>query len=188
MNSTLFLDISFLDYQFYSPNWLWLLLLVPVLLFVRLYQFNKEKTGIKFSRPASDLEALSFQPMNLLIYGIYGFIGLGFALLILAMAKPYLPSSDDNKKEYGKGIDIIISMDVSGSMMATDFSPNRLEAAKEMAKEFIDGRKSDKIGFVVFEGEAFTACPTTRNYDYLKQTIDEIQSGMLDPGTAIGTG
>ncbi len=188
MSSAVFLHIGFLNYQFYAPNWLWLLLLVPVVLFLHFLQFKKEKTGIKFSRPAADLEALSFQPINILIFGVYTFIGLGFALLILGIAKPYLPYSDDNQKEYGEGIDIIISMDVSGSMMATDFSPNRLEAAKQVAKEFIDGRKSDKIGFVVFEGEAYTACPTTRNYDYLKQTISEIQSGMLDPGTAIGTG
>ena len=177
-----------MDYQFYSPDWLWLLLLIPVILFLRFIQFKKEKTGIKFSRPASDLESLSFKPIGSLIFGIYTFIGIGFILLVMAMAKPYLPYSDDREREYGEGIDIIISMDVSGSMMATDFSPNRLAAAKEMAKEFIDGRASDKIGFVAFEGEAYTACPTTRNYDYLKQTIDEIQSGMLEPGTAIGTG
>lgn len=188
MSSAAILHISFLNYQFYSPNWLWLLILIPIILFFRYYQFKKEKTGIKFSRPAAELEGFSFQPMNFIIYGIYAFIGLGFALLIMAMAKPYLPYSEDKEKEYGEGIDIIISMDVSGSMMATDFSPNRLVAAKEMAVEFIDGRKSDKIGFVAFEGEAFTACPTTRNYDYLKQSINEIESGLLDPGTAIGTG
>src|SRR5690554_147920 len=188
MNSLTILHIKFWEYDFYSPDWLWLLLLIPILLFFRYLRLEKSGGVVKFSRSVKELNAISFSPIKWLILGVYALIGIGLSFLIMAMALPYLPFSDDNEKEYGEGIDIIISMDVSGSMMATDFSPNRLEAAKQMAKEFIDGRESDRSGFVVFEGEAYTACPATRNYDYLKQTIDGIQSGMINPGTAIGTG
>jgi len=188
MNNSILLHIRFWEYEFYSPNWLWLLLLIPVLLFLRYYRLEKSEGVVKFSRSVKELTAISFSPIKWLILGVYALIGIGLSFLIIAMAIPYLPFSDDNEKDYGEGIDIMISMDISGSMMATDFIPNRLVAAKEMAKEFIDGRQSDRIGFVVFEGEAYTACPATRNYDYLKQTIDGVQSGLIEPGTAIGTG
>jgi len=180
--------IRFWEYEFYSPQWLWLLLLIPILLIFRYYRLEKSEGIIKFPRPASELESFAYAPIKWLISGVYLLIGIGSCFLVLAMALPYLPFSDDDEQEFDEGIDIIISMDISGSMMATDFLPNRLEAAKTMAKEFIDGRQSDRIGFVVFEGEAYTACPATRNYDYLKQTIDRAQSGLIEPGTAIGTG
>jgi Ca-activated chloride channel family protein len=188
MMSNLFGHIRFWEYNFASPHWLWLMLIIPVLLFFR-YQARKKTLGThKFSRPATELKAISFSPIKYVILSIYVLIGLGSALLIMALALPSLPYSDDNQEEYGEGIDIILSIDISGSMMATDFLPNRLEAAKEVAKEFIDGRKGDRIGLVVYEGEAYTACPTTRNHNYLKAAIDNVESGYLEPGTAIGTG
>lgn len=188
MKNSFLIHIRFWEYEFYDPKWLWLLVLVPLILLFRYIRFEKGKGIVKFSRPASVLDSLSFKPIKLLIIGVYTLLALGFCSLIFAMAKPYLPFSDNNENDLDEGIDIVIAMDVSGSMMATDFLPNRLEAAKEMAKEFIDGRKSDYIGFVVFEGEAYTACPATRDYTFLKKTIDEIQSGLIEPGTAIGTG
>lgn len=188
MRNSLFLNIKFWEYEFLAPQWLWLLLLIPILLFFRYFKLERSEGVFKFSQPLSQLKAIEFSPIKWLIWGIYGCIGIGMTLLILAMARPVLPFFNDSDKQYDDGIDIMISMDVSLSMLATDFLPNRLEAAKEVAKEFIDGRTSDRIGFVVFEGEAYTACPPTRNYDYLKQVIDGIQSGRIDPGTAIGTG
>lgn len=149
---------------------------------------EKSRGVFKFSRPSSDLKELAFSPIKYVIIAIYTLIGLGVSSLIVALALPFLPYSEDIAEEYGQGIDIMIAMDVSGSMMATDFLPNRLEAAKDVAKEFIDGRSQDRIGFVVFEGEAYTACPATRNYSYLKTSIDQIVSGRIEPGTAIGTG
>jgi len=110
------------------------------------------------------------------------------SLLVLAMGKPYHPSAPHGHEEYSEGIDIVLCMDISGSMMATDFLPNRLEASKNVAIDFIEGRKSDRIGLVVFEGEAYTACPATKNHSFLKKAIKDVQSGWLDPGTAIGTG
>lgn len=187
MNSNLFLHIRFWEYSFYQPWWLLLLALVPIFTYWRYRQFKRDKGSVKFSRFEKDLEAISFKPIKIIMTLIYTFVALGFSLLVLAMAKPYL-TLGEAEENYEEGIDIIISMDVSGSMLAMDFLPNRLEAAKQMAKEFIDGRKSDRIGFVAFEGEAYTVCPTTRNYEYLKRTIDETQTGVLVPGTAIGVG
>ncbi|RYM35962.1 VWA domain-containing protein [Brumimicrobium glaciale] len=188
MKNSMLLNIRFWEYEFFSPHWMWLLLLVPVVLFFRYYKLERSEGVVKFSQPLSQLKNIAFTPIKWVILGIYACLGIGLSLLIFAMALPVFPFSDDNDKQYDNGIDIMISMDVSLSMLATDFLPNRLEAAKEVAKEFVDGRSSDRIGFVVFEGEAYTACPPTRNYDYLKQTIDEIQSGKMEPGTAIGTG
>ena len=87
-----------------------------------------------------------------------------------------------------EGIDIIMALDVSGSMRAMDLEPNRLEAAKTVAKQFIDGRKNDRIGLVIFSGEAFTQCPLTTDHNVLKSLFEPIKSGMIEDGTAIGDG
>lgn len=182
------IHIKFWEYEFLQPQMLWLLILIPILLFIRFLAQEKEKGSFKTSRSAKDLKTISFDGGKYLNYLIYLFFGLGLSLLIMAFAKPFNPSLIDDSEDYGEGIDIIISLDISGSMLATDFLPNRLEAAKEVAKEFVDNRKGDRIGLVVYEGEAYTACPATRNHDFLKTTIDQVQSGWLEPGTAIGTG
>ncbi len=115
--------------------------------------------------------------------------GCVLALLILAMAKPFHWSMyEDHHKEYKDGIDIVITMDVSGSMLAQDFKPNRLEVSKKVAKEFVDGRKGDRIGLVAYAGEAYTACPPTLDYEILKKQIDNISGDFIGGGTAIGIG
>lgn len=116
---------------------------------------------------------------------------LAFAscMLIFAMAKPFHWSMhSDIEKNYKNGIDIVITMDVSGSMMAQDFNPNRLEAAKNVAIDFVDGRKGDRIGLVAFAGEAYTACPPTLDYEILKKQIKSINGDIIGGGTAIGIG
>lgn len=111
------------------------------------------------------------------------------ALLFFALAKPFHWSmSDQAQHNYKEGIDIVITIDVSGSMLAQDFLPNRLEASKEVAKEFIDGRKGDRIGLVAYAGEAYTACPPTLDYPILKKQIDGLNGDQLLGGTAIGVG
>jgi Ca-activated chloride channel family protein len=87
-----------------------------------------------------------------------------------------------------EGIDIVLAMDISGSMMAMDFKPNRIEASKNVAMEFIDGRPNDRIGLVIFSGEAFTQCPLTTDHGVLKNLFQDIRSGMIEDGTAIGDG
>ncbi len=111
---------------------------------------------------------------------------IAFTLLILVMARPQYHSKQ--KEVNIEGIDIIMTLDVSGSMRARDLKPDRLEAAKEVAKDFISGRKNDRIGLVVFSGEAFTQCPLTSDHNVLKNLFEPIESGMIEDGTAIGDG
>jgi len=180
--------IRFWEYHFLEPQWLWLIAFVPVILAIRYWAKTKMAGSFKISRSERDLNEVEFDLARWLIYVVYGLLFIGMSLLVLALGKPFHPAAPQSHEEYGEGIDIILCMDISGSMMATDFLPNRLEAAKEVAIDFIDGRKNDRIGLVVFEGEAYTACPATKNHSFLKKAIQDVQSGWLDPGTAIGTG
>jgi Ca-activated chloride channel homolog len=111
---------------------------------------------------------------------------LAITLLIIALARPQ--SSKSRKDISVEGIDIVMAMDISGSMMAMDFRPNRLEASKNVAMEFIDGRPNDRIGLVIFSGEAFTQCPLTTDHTVLKNLFTDIKSGMIEDGTALGDG
>jgi Ca-activated chloride channel homolog len=106
--------------------------------------------------------------------------------LLIALSKPRIPLAEESIK--GQGIDIMISIDVSLSMLARDFKPDRLEAAKSVAAEFVSKRKSDKIGLVIFSGESFTQCPLTIDNQIVMQYITSIQPGLLKDGTAIGMG
>lgn len=111
---------------------------------------------------------------------------LAISFLILAIARPQSRSSwKDTKTE---GIDIVVSLDLSLSMLAKDFKPNRLEVAKDVLADFIDARPNDKIGLVVFGGQAFTQCPLTTDHKIIKNMFKDIKAGMLDQGTAIGLG
>ena len=111
---------------------------------------------------------------------------LGMACLIIALARPQ--TRNDEQMITGQGIDIILCMDVSGSMLAQDFLPNRLEAMKQVAVQFVDKRPTDRIGLVVFAGESFTVCPITTDRSMLKSHILSAQSSFLADGTAIGDG
>lgn len=111
---------------------------------------------------------------------------LSLALIIAALARPQSRSSWKNTKT--EGIDIVISMDVSLSMLAKDFKPDRLEVAKEVIIDFIDARPNDRIGLVIFGGEVFTQCPLTSDHKVLKNMFPQIKAGSLNQGTAIGLG
>lgn len=182
------LNIRFWEYDFLAPHYLWCLLLVPVIVLMVVFRERKSEGHIKFSRATQELSTMSASWVKSLLFVSKVLLMLGMVSLILALAKPFNPDYIDSEEDFGKGIDIMIALDISGSMLATDFEPNRLDAAKTLAKEFVDNRKGDRIGLVVYEGEAYTACPATRNHDFLKKTIDDLSNGWLDPGTAIGTG
>lgn len=111
---------------------------------------------------------------------------LGIAGIIIALARPQSSNTTENIEQ--DGIDIVLSMDISGSMLAEDFKPNRIEAAKNVALSFVDQRPSDRMGLVIFSGESFTQCPITIDHDVLKQQIASVKSGMLQDGTSIGMG
>lgn len=109
-----------------------------------------------------------------------------FGLLVIVAARPQSSNSWENVTT--EGIDIIIAVDISGSMLAEDFKPNRLEASKSVATEFIAGRPDDRMGLVVFSGESFTQCPLTTDHAVLMNLFQGIQSGIIEDGTAIGLG
>jgi Ca-activated chloride channel family protein len=111
---------------------------------------------------------------------------LVLSLLILAFARPQ--SGVKGEEVLTQGIDIVLAMDVSSSMLAEDIKPNRVEATKQVAAEFIKGRKNDRIGMVVFSGQAFTQCPLTIDYGILLNFLDQIKVGMIEDGTAMGMG
>src|SRR3990172_7138175 len=109
---------------------------------------------------------------------------IAIGLFIVALARPQSFSSGENI--YAEGIDIAMVLDISGSMLAEDFKPNRLEAAKNVIDDFVEGRTSDRIGLVIFSREAFTQCPLTIDYNVLRNLLLDIRSGMIQDGTAIG--
>lgn len=182
------LNISVFGYHFVEPLWLFLLPLVLFFIVFRQNKRNNESNSVKFTKSSKVLTELEDTRIPILLKIAFGSLLVGVSILFLALLKPVKTVDLETTERYGEGIDIILSMDISGSMMATDFTPNRLEAAKEMAKEFITNRKSDRIGLVVYEGEAYTACPATLNHDFLKDAVGQVQSGWLEPGTAIGVG
>lgn len=111
---------------------------------------------------------------------------LAFALVIVALARPQATESWENSTT--EGIDIVMAMDISSSMLARDFQPDRITAAKEMGIQFISGRPNDRIGLVIFSSESFTQCPLTTDHASLINLLKEVKSGLIEDGTAIGNG
>ncbi|HEX3006296.1 MAG TPA: VWA domain-containing protein [Bacteroidales bacterium] len=117
---------------------------------------------------------------------IYALRIIALFLIVVVLARPQ--TSNSRKNASTEGIDIVIAMDISSSMLAKDFTPDRLEASKEVATQFISGRPSDRIGLVVFSGESFTQCPLTSDHPVLINLFRDIKCGMITDGTAIGMG
>ena len=111
---------------------------------------------------------------------------LAFLALVIALARPQETLKEEEIK--ADGIDIVLVMDLSSSMLAQDFKPDRLEVSKTVAAEFVDKRKYDRIGMAVFAGEAITQCPLTTDHEVVKQFLDMLECGLLEDGTAIGNG
>ena len=111
---------------------------------------------------------------------------LAITLIVCALARPQTKFEEQNVE--GEGVDIVLCIDVSGSMTAQDFTPNRLEAAKNVAIDFVNKRVADRIGIVIFSGESFTQCPLTTDHQVLITAIQNIRNGLLEDGTAIGSG
>lgn len=178
--------IGFLqDIQFAEKQWFWLFMLIPVMViwyFIRLKKYEGEFNFSSFDNFSGIKTSLKAKMRHFVLVLRL----LGISLIILALARPQSRSSWKDVKT--EGIDIVISMDISLSMLAKDFKPNRLEVAKEVILDFIDARANDKIGMVIFSGEAFTQCPLTVDHKVLKNMFPEIKAGMLDQGTAIGLG
>jgi Ca-activated chloride channel family protein len=117
---------------------------------------------------------------------LFGLRMAALSLLVLAFARPQ--SGVKGEEVLTEGIDIVLTMDISSTMLAEDIRPNRVDATKAVAKEFIRGRKNDRIGLVVFAGQAYTQCPLTLDYGILMNFLDQIHVGMIEDGTAVGMG
>ena len=169
--------------NFLNPFFFWLLLIVPLIIVFYFYTNKIKYSRIPFSLLYNDLSSLkSYFFISLFILRL-----IAIVLIIIALARPQTQSvSEDSLKR--EGIDIMIAMDVSSSMLAEDFKPNRLDAAKELAIDFIKRRKNDRIGLVTYASESFTQCPLTTDHDILINMMKGIKTGLLTDGTAIGLG
>lgn len=183
-------NIRFWEYELQAPHWLWLLIAVPLVIVLLYYRERYRQGEWKYSGNLASQKNFGSRKINAIRQVLIFNYGLILALLIFALAKPFNWNDyEDFNKDYKNGIDIILTIDVSGSMLAQDFSPNRIEAAKKVAKEFVDGRTGDRIGLVVYAGEAYTACPATTDYAILKKQIDDVTCDVnIEGGTAIGVG
>ena len=159
---------------------IFLILLPPLML---LYKRRIDKSIINVPLPTFNLN--SIKTATIIQYLKKSFIFLALIFLLLAMARPQ--SGYIYKKNETKGIDIILAMDTSSSMKAEDFKPNRLEAAKKVALNFVNNRHHDRIGVVIFSKDAITLCPLTLDYNVVKNFIKSLESGIIEDGTAIGT-
>ena len=170
---------------FANPGFLFLLLIVPALAVWYFYR-RKENQAVLQVSSTRGFRRDYVQWRHYLYNGLYVARLLAITLLILALARPQTSLSRQSINV--EGIDLVIALDISGSMLARDFHPDRIEAAKDIAMEFIDGRPNDRIGLVIFSGESFTQCPITTDHAVLKNLFKEIKSGMIDDGTALGDG
>lgn len=178
-------DFEITNIVFANKEFLYLLLLVPLL---ALYYFLKQHTLKAPFHYASLFFTKHISPSFKVKSRFFPYVLrlLAITLLIIALARPQ--SVSGGKDIQTEGIDIMISLDVSLSMLAKDFKPNRLEVAKEVIKKFVDDRPNDRIGMVIFGGEAFTQCPLTTDHKILKTLIDKVKAGSMGQGTAIGLG
>jgi len=171
--------------SFADPNLLFLLLLVPAM--IAYYIVKQHKASAAFHVPGlKQLEMAGSTFRNYLRHVLFALRTVGITLIIIALARPQ--ATDKFQNVSTEGIDIVLTLDISGSMLARDFKPDRLEASKDVATEFISGRPYDRIGLVVFSGESFTQCPLTTDHAVLINLMREVQSGMIEDGTAIGMG
>lgn len=173
------------DIQFANPELFVLLAIVPILIVAYVLRFRFHKATIRIStfqflpQGASDFKIWARHlPFALSLVGI--------SFLLVALARPQ--SSLSWQDVTTEGIDIVIAMDISGSMLAEDLKPNRLEASKNVAMEFISNRPSDRIGLVIFAGESFTQSPLTTDHAVLKNLFKDVKNGLIEDGTAMGLG
>lgn len=170
---------------FASPYFFYLLLLIPI--FIYWYWKRSRQQYVEMQIPT--LQSFQFAPRSWrqrfrhLLFALRIF---SFILLVIALARPQSSTRSENVTT--EGIDIVLATDISGSMLAEDLRPNRIDAAKQVALDFIDGRENDRIGLVIFAGESFTQCPLTTDRAVVKNLLKEVKSGMIEDGTAIGMG
>jgi Ca-activated chloride channel homolog len=170
---------------FANPEILWSLLCIPLIIAWYINRHKKNTSDVRYStlsafsqvKPTFK-ERLRHLPFVLRL--------LVIVLLLVGFARPRTTSRSENV--FTEGIDIVLVFDISGSMLAEDLRPNRIEAARQVMMDFIDGRTNDRIGLVIFSGESFTQCPMTLDYRVLKNQLRSVKQGIIEDGTAIGMG
>lgn len=171
--------------EFANPEFFWLLLLIPVLIAWYWLRHKSRHAEIQLST-TSVFEKNRKSLRQYLIHLLFVLRMLALALLIIALVRPQ--SSSSKKNVSVEGIDIVMALDISSSMLARDLKPDRLEAAKSVAQDFINGRPNDRVSLVVFSKETFTQVPLTTDHSVLSNIFKDIKSGILEDGTAIGDG
>ena len=171
---------------FANPNYLWLLLVLPAVIIWHLFTWRKAHPELKMSSLSSFSKQKSF--LSLIYPILFVFRIFAMTLIILAIARPQTVDISTRTKT-NNGIDIVIAIDVSSSMLAQDLKPDRLSALKRVAAAFVDDRTSDRIGLVVYAGESYTKTPITSDKSIIKGALREISyQGLIEDGTAIGMG
>ena len=175
----------FENIEFANPKLLWLLLLIPVAIVWYILFHKKQEAPMQFS-DAKGFAKLPKTWKPYLRHLLFVLKMAALALLIVALARPQ--SSTTNSTSNIEGIDIVMAMDVSGSMLARDLKPDRLTAAKNVASDFVKDRPGDRMGLVIFSGETFTQVPLTTDHGVMLNMLAEMKNGLIDDGTAIGDG
>lgn len=178
-----FTPTVFKNYTWENPLFLYGLFAIPLVLLIRwlLKYYLNQKLPVALVK--SDLKN---SPMHVLRFLPDILLSIVLALILVALARPQ--KTNEKVEQWTEGIDIMIALDISQSMQIEDFKPNRLQAAKDVARDFINGRKQDRIGLVVFSGDAFSLAPLTTDYDLLKNYLEDINFEMIESrGTAIGS-
>ena len=174
-----------MNYEFADPTLLWLLLCVPALAWWY-FGRRRRRSGSLLYSDLSAVRRADTRRGGRWRYVLPVLRLLALAALVVAFARPRAGVTSENILT--EGIDIVLVLDISSSMLAEDLEPNRIQAAKQVAADFVAGRLNDRIGLVVFAGQAFTQVPLTLDYGVLRDLMDELEVGMVEDGTAVGMG
>ena len=173
------------NFEFANPGFLFLLAVIPILIW---NQYRKRRQERLPNMEVSYILHLGkVNNIKIMVYNLLPFLKWGaFALFVIALSRPRYMLKEE--QVITESIDIMLALDLSSSMLARDFNPDRLEVCKKLAAEFVDKRAQDRIGLVVFSGESFTQCPLTTDHQIVKRFLYDLKCGFLSEGTAIGMG
>jgi len=170
---------------FANPEFFWLLLLLPLMLLWYWYWNKKSQANVTFSSTIAFKKTKSWS--DALYHLLFVLRMIAIALIVVALARPQT-HSENAKTKITDGIDIVMAIDVSASMLSQDLKPNRFEALKKVASQFVKDRPNDRIGLVIYAGESYTKTPVTTDKSIILNALSEITYGQIEDGTAIGMG
>lgn len=175
----------FKNIVFANPEFFWLLLLLPLMLLWYWFWNKKSQANVTFSSTIAFKKTKSWS--DALYHLLFVLRMIAIALIVVALARPQT-HSENAKTKITDGIDIVMAIDVSASMLSQDLKPNRFEALKKVASQFVKDRPNDRIGLVIYAGESYTKTPVTTDKSIILNALSEITYGQIEDGTAIGMG